>query len=148
MKIGKFVGLCCLGAFLACLAGWSVASAAEMPKVDVSSKLQEMPLLTGEMWQKMSPDSKIAFLWGIGHVVTIEENVIKKHPEQKRRGFVAKLAEGLGGQSMDSIIQILDGYYQEYPSDLELPVMRVLWAEVVLPRLKADTGGTPASGEK
>ncbi|MBI2369062.1 MAG: hypothetical protein HYV08_02265 [Deltaproteobacteria bacterium] len=34
-------------------------------------------LLTGELWQTMSPDAKIAFVWGIGNLVEFERAQIR-----------------------------------------------------------------------
>jgi len=31
--------------------------------------LQEMPLLRGVTWQKMTQDEKTAFVWGMGHII-------------------------------------------------------------------------------
>lgn len=127
----------------ALLAGAPPARADTYPQVDVSKGLNEMPVLTGDIWQTMTPDAKVAFVWGVGHVVTIEQHVELKHPELKRAGFVAKLVEGLRGVPMDSIIKSVDAYYQDNPQDLDLPVMRVIWSQVVRPKLKSGVADLP-----
>jgi len=129
---------------IASLTGVGVALAAgEKTPSDLSKELQEMPVLTGKQWQTLRPDTKIAFIWGIGHVVTIEENVMQRHPELKRQGFTAKLAEGLRGVPMDAIIQDIDAFYQKNPEDLDLPVMRVIWSQLVRPKLKTGIADQP-----
>ena len=145
MKIHKKVSrFCCLLSFLAIFAGVGFAFAAdEKTPTDLSKELKEMPVLTGEEWQTLQPDTKIAFIWGIGHVVTIEENVIQRHPELRRQGFTAKLAEGLRGVPMNTIIQDIDAYYQKNPGDLDLPVMRVIWSQLVKPKLKTGIADRP-----
>ena len=120
----------------------------EQTPTDLSKELKEMPVLTGEQWQTLQPDTKIAFIWGIGHVVTIEENVITRHPELRRQGFVAKLAEGLRGVPMNTIIQTIDGFYQKNPDDLDLPVMRIIWAKIVKPKLKSGVGDSPLTKQE
>ena len=136
--------LCCLLSLLLGLAGASVAFAAEeKTPADLSKDLKEMPVLTGDEWQTLRPDTKIAFIWGIGHVVTIEEHVIQRHPELKREGFTAKLAEGLRGVPMETIIQDIDSYYRKNPDDLDLPVMRVIWSQLVKPKLKTGIADQP-----
>ncbi|HBA88342.1 MAG TPA: hypothetical protein DCZ75_10250 [Geobacter sp.] len=144
MKMTNITRICCI---LILLAGWVVVGKAvaadEAAVVDTQKVLQEMPVLTGETWQTMQPDSKIAFIWGVGHVVTIEEHVIQRHPELLRKDFVAKLGDGLRGVPMSSIIEQVDGYYRQNPDDLDLPVMRVIWSEVVRPRLKAGIADQP-----
>ena len=121
------------------------AAVEEKTPADLSKELKEMPVLTGEVWQTLQPDTKVAFIWGVGHVVTIEENVIQRHPELKRQGFTGKLAEGLRGVPMNTIIQVIDNYYRNNPDDLDLPVMRVVWAELVRPKLKSGIGDRPLS---
>lgn len=153
MKIQRKAGtlFCCLMAFLAVLVSTGFAFAAdEKTPTDLSRELKEMPVLTGDEWQTLRPDTKIAFIWGIGHVVTIEEHVIQRHPELAHQGFPAKLAEGLRGVPMNTIIQTIDSYYQKNPDDLDLPVMRVIWSQLVKPKLKtgiADRPFTDQSGQ-
>jgi len=145
MKIRReIIRFCLVVSLFAGLVGATAAYCAdEKTPGDLTKELKEMPVLTGHEWQTLQPDTKIAFIWGIGHVVTIEENVIQRHPELRRQGFVAKLAEGLRGVPMSTIIQDIDGYYQKYPDDLDLPVMRVIWSELVRPKLKTGIADRP-----
>ncbi|QXE90475.1 hypothetical protein [Geomonas subterranea] len=137
----------CVLSLVATLSDMTPALAADdNPTGDLTKELKEMPVLTGETWQTLQPDAKITFIWGIGHVVTIEENVIQRHPELKRQGFAAKLAEGLRGVPMEAIIQDIDGYYRNYPDDLDLPVMRVIWTQIVKPKLKVGIADRPFAG--
>ncbi len=54
---------------------------------------KEMPVLKGDQWVAMDENSKVAFIWGAGHVVTIEEVIMERYPDQKRDTFVAKVVE-------------------------------------------------------
>lgn len=144
MKIRKVTRFCSMLALLAGLAGAGTVDAAqEIGSLDTDQELKEMPVLTGEMWQTLQSDAKVAFIWGVGHVVTIEEHVMQRHPELQRVGFEAKLAEGLRGVPMNSIIKEVDTYYQKYPEDLDLPVLRVIWSRIVKPKLKTGIGDRP-----
>ena len=149
MKIRREVTrFCFVVALFAILVGVGFAFAAdEKTPSDLSKELKEMPVLTGEQWVTLQPDTKIAFIWGIGHVVTIEENVIQRHPELKKQGFVAKLAEGLRGVPMKAIIKDIDDYYQKYPDDRDLPVMRVIWSQIVRPKLKTGIADRPLANQ-
>ncbi|HKQ33082.1 MAG TPA: hypothetical protein VJV40_07750, partial [Thermodesulfobacteriota bacterium] len=40
---------------------------------------KEMPVLKGDQWMTMDENAKIAFIWGAGHVVTIEEVIMEKY---------------------------------------------------------------------
>src|SRR6185369_10298016 len=114
MKMQRVIRLICLLSLFAGLAVAGHTLAAETPAaLDTSRALDEMPVLTGEQWQTMQQEAKMAFILGIGHVVTIENHVVRKHPELKRQDFVAKLDEGLRGMPMNSIIEQVDSYYRQ-----------------------------------
>lgn len=124
------------------LTGWQTpVRAQQLP--DAGKGIDEMPVLTGDVWRTMSHDAKIAFIWGIGHVVTVEENVMQRHPELRKVGFVAKLSEGLRGVPMDAIARRIDDYYQRDLSRLDQPVMRVIWGQIVRPKLKTGVVDQP-----
>ena len=148
MEIGTMTRICCLAALLAGLIGGGSAWAADdLKTLEAGTELKEMPVLTGEQWQRLQPETKLAFIWGVGHVVTIEEHVMARHPELQRKGFVSKLAEGLKGIPMKTIVQELDGYYRSNPDDLDLPVMRVIWAQLVKPKLTSGVADSPIDRE-
>lgn len=144
MKISTLITFSCMLALVVALTSGSIAYAADQPATLESSKeLEEMPVLIGSQWQTLQPDTKIAFIWGVGHVVTIEEHVVKRHPELQRQDFVAKLATGLRGIPMNTIIKQVDDYYRANPDNLDLPVMRVIWRQIVKPKLKTGIADTP-----
>jgi hypothetical protein len=144
MKRCNLRNLCCIVTLLAGLAGGGLAFAAQdTPQLDASKKLEEMPVMTGQEWQLLHPDAKLAFVWGIGHVVTVEEHVVKRHPELQRNDFVAKLGEGLKGIPMRDIVQRVNDFYKANPDDINLPVMRVIWGEIVKPRLSSGIADKP-----
>ncbi|UFS69221.1 hypothetical protein LPW11_15105 [Geomonas sp. RF6] len=144
-KIGRYVLMLAL---CASLTGFTTTvSADENADGMVRDRAMEMPVLTGQLWQKMSSDSKTAFIWGIGHVVTVEKHVVQKHPELKRSDFTEKLSEGLTGVPMDSIVQGIDNYYRNHPQNLDTPVMKVIWREMVKPKLKQGIADQPVNPE-
>lgn len=148
MEINRFKRFCCVLVVIAGLGLVDYALSAEQPaSPESATELQEMPVLDGESWHSMSPDAKIAFIWGVGHVVTVEEAVVQRHPELKRQDFVAKLGDGLRGVPMSSIIDRIDSYYRQNPGDLDLPVMRVIWSQIVKPRLKSGIADLPVERE-
>ncbi len=116
-------------------------AAEEKLQTETDANLKQMPVLTGEVWQKMSHDEKISFVWGMGHILSIERNVIARHPEVKTAGFSGKMAEGLAGISMNDIVRDIDTYYRENPDDTEAPVIEVIWDEIAQPRIKPDVVG-------
>lgn len=99
---------------------------------------REMPLLRGDMWIKMDPDSKVAFVWGAGHVVTIEEVIMQKYPELKRDSFVMKVIEARtdNPMKMNDVVAVVDKFYLENPDKLDTPVMGVIWDQLIKPKIK------------
>ena len=80
------------------LAAWSVVGSAE----------RSPELLTGELWQTMSPDAKVAFVWSI---------------------------QGLSGKPINDVIHQVDRYYQTHPDELNRPVVDAVFHAVALPAL-------------
>jgi hypothetical protein len=144
MKRSRIARLSSLLAVVATLAvgGICYADQAQPPAAEQDLK-ETMPVLRGEQWQKLEQDAKIAFVWGIGHVVTVEEHVVQRHPELKREDFVAKLAEGLRGVPMKTIVDTVDNFYRSNPGALDVPVMRVIWRQLVKPKLSSGVAGRP-----
>jgi hypothetical protein len=134
---------CVLG-LLAGLVAWNGnATAAGSRPGDGGQKPTEMPVLTGTVWRTMTADEKVAFVWGIGHVVTIERQAAQRCPGLTQPNFAAKLAEGLAGMSMNEIVQRIDRYYADHADDVETPAMEVIWVEMVQPKLKTGIADLP-----
>jgi len=106
---------------------------------------REMPLLRGDMWIKMDPDSKVAFIWGAGHIVTIEEVIMQKHPELHRDSFIMKVVEAStkSPMKMNDVVALIDKFYLENPDKLDTPVMRVIWDTLIKPNIKTGIAGNP-----
>jgi hypothetical protein len=112
-----------------------------MEKVEKKIEKMGMQLLTGETWQKAPPDDKISFVWGICHVVTIEQALMKEYPSLKVENFSAKASEGLVGLKINDIVRGVDEYYVENPSQLATPVVLVIWDRLIKPKLKTGIAG-------
>lgn len=102
-----------------------------------------MPMLKGDIWQKMTHDSKVAFVWGLGHVVTIESALMDEYPELKRESFVAKTVEGMGNMPMNDVVEKIDGYYKANPGDIDIPVTSVIWKIIIKPNINTGIAGYP-----
>jgi hypothetical protein len=100
-------------------------------------------LLDGDVWQKMDQNSKVAFIWGAGHVVAIEKELAARYPELKVENFSAKVAEGIAGVPMNDIVAEVDAFYKANPDKLNVVVMRVIWDSLIKPNLKTGIAGRP-----
>lgn len=136
----KRMGSIC-GMLFLCLGLWGLPfQGAHADKLEDHIK---MPLLKGTEWQRMTPDSKVAFIWGAGHVVTIEHSLMNQISDLKRDSFVMKVVEALAGVPMNTIVAKVDEYYKAHPDQLEVPVMRVIWDTMIKPNIKTGIAGRP-----
>ncbi len=111
---------------------------------------QYMPLCQGTHWQRATSDAKVAFIWGVAHVVLIENILMEELPELKRENFSAKVAEARRARlsagtamTMNEVVQMIDQFYNDHPDQLETPVLKVLWVTGIKPNLKTGISGRP-----
>ena len=102
-----------------------------------------VPILTGDLWKEMTHDCKVAFIWGFGHVVSIEQNLMNKYPELQRDSFVAKVVEGMADTPMNEVVARVDQYYRENPNKIKDPVTNVIWDTMIKPNIKTGIAGHP-----
>ena len=133
-----FILLCVFGSVVA---GIDTVASAEETVAEAVEK--EMPVLKGDQWVTMDENSKVAFVWGAGHVVTIEEVIMEKYPEQQRDTFVTKIVEAASNSpmTMSQVVAMVDKFYQENPDKTDTPVMMVIWDTMVKPNIKTGIAG-------
>ena len=119
-----------VGLLVIALAGWRILESAEPAP----------QLLTGQLWQTMSPDAKVAFVWGIGSLVEYERAQAGASP-MGTKSFIPFLIKGLKGKPIDEVVRLVDTYYRTYPDQIQRPVLDVIFQAVVLPTLTVDTEG-------
>lgn len=147
--IGIYLVVALFAGFTAC--SFDVLAAEKSPEQKADRKAMEkglqeslgVPVLTGDLWQKMTHDSKVAFIWGFGHVVTIENNLMDKYPELKRDSFVAKVVEGMADIPMNDVVARVDQYYSANPDKIKEPVTNVIWDTMIKPNIKTGIAGHP-----
>jgi hypothetical protein len=133
--------------FIACLP-LGVFAAEPPGEKAVNKELEKdvgMPILDGDLWVKMAPDSKVAFVWGVWHVASIEHYLMGKYPDLKRDNFSAKVIEGSGKapMTMNEVVALIDKYYQAHPDQIEKPVIAVIWSQIVKPNIATGIDGRP-----
>ncbi len=144
-KLPKVLSICLLLNVMV----FSFVNKSYAEKVKVMEQVeQEMPVLKGDTWIKMSNDEKISFIWGAGHIVSIEEVLARDNPELKKsNAFVNKIMEAHNNapMTMSELAQHVDDYYQQNPDKLDKPVIEIIWYETVVPRLSTNNdSNTPA----
>ncbi len=136
--------LCASLFFTAVTVGATVVSAAEDTASAPVVSLKEMPLLRGDTWLKMTQDEKVAFVWGMGHIITMEREHAELYPDLKKESFAAKMAEGLAGVPMNEVVGVVDKFYKDNPASAAEPVIKVVWNNLVKPKLVGATTSPPA----
>ena len=126
-----------VGVVLICMFffGWNSALG-EQPKI-------EAPLMTGKVWTQMSQHQKTAYIWGVGDVVDLEQEIMEIYPELKRESFVTKAVEGVGDVTMNDIVATVDKFYAANPDKVNLSVIRVVWDTMIKPNIKTGIAGKP-----
>jgi hypothetical protein len=76
-------------------------------------------------------------------VIAIENALMSRFPDLLRDNFSYKAGEGLLGKTPDSIIERVDGFYQQHGDKLSEPVMFVIWDTAIRPKLKTGIAGRP-----
>ena len=125
--------------------------AEETPATGAPLDAQEYPLLSqsevavlkGDLWTTASRDSKVAFVWGVCSMIEVERIAMERIPELKVRNVSAVAAEGLKSVPMNDIVRAVDEYYKANPANLDVPVLRIIWDTMVVPRVTSGVAGRP-----
>ena len=153
MKTGNVLKVCiALAVTFWLMAGWSgnVLAAGSPGETAVSKEMEKdigMPILDGDLWQKMTQDDKIAFIWGCWHVVSIERYLMDKYPQLKTENFSAKVIEASRKsktpKTANDLVAMIDAYYQANSDEIEKPVIAVLWDIRIKPNIETGIAGRP-----
>jgi hypothetical protein len=114
----------------------------------ISKELEKdigLPILDGNLWGTMTQDSKVAFIWGIWHVVSTEHYLMSKYPDLKKDNFCGKVIEATSSAPvmMNQVVAHVDKYYQVNPDQSEKPVLAVIWSTMIKPNIKTGINGRP-----
>lgn len=143
---GLALTLACTATAFASGAGAEQSPAPSAIRDAVNQRLDDrtsMPLLKGEVWQQMSDDQKIAFLWGSAHVIAVERELADRYPELNQPDFSRKVAEGMPKMGLYEIAAKVDQFYRSNPDQRDTPVLAVIWQTLVKPNLTSGIAGQP-----
>ncbi len=99
----------------------------------------DLVIVTGEHWTTASRDEKVAYLFGIGNMLEVEQAMQGKNPAKNIRNnsIVPVLIEGLSGLSTNKVREMLDQWYKKRPGQLKRSVIEVLYTEFALPNIRS-----------
>lgn len=138
----KFFGCLAILAMLAC----PILSNAEGPGGNPSGNPVDQ--FTGKYWLDSTVDNQKAYLFGIDSAISVEAFIQNLQVSKKAKAgkkpvytlspFEKGWMEAFKGVSRDQIVEEVTKWYKDHPQDLDTPVLRVIWYELVVPRLKQD----------
>ncbi len=104
--------------------------------------------LTGKVWMESSHEVKMALIYGVECAVAMEYLTAKHREEadgekashdeivKSLTAFPENWILAFSGVERASIVDTLDKWYTDNPTELDRPVFNVLWYEVMEPTLK------------
>lgn len=98
----------------------------------------KLPLVTGKHWTKATQGEKVSYLLGMGTIIELEKEYQGEKP--LKDSLNSKLVQGLSDHTFKEIKDHVDAYYKEHPEKLDVPVVEVIWYELVAPDLKEASG--------
>jgi hypothetical protein len=91
----------------------------------------EPQILTGELWQGMSRDAKVAFVLGVGNLAEFERAQGDGETEGQ---VIPHLRRGLAGKPINEVIRQVDAHYEANPGELKRPVVEAVLRAVAPPK--------------
>jgi hypothetical protein len=96
--------------------------------------LHAFRLADGNDWNTSSENERKAYLVGISNMISVGNAYdIKKIPGEDRT-FMRQAYLGLGRTTIPEAIQHIDAWYRSNPERLDVPVLSVLWIDIVKPK--------------
>lgn len=99
----------------------------------------DLVIVTGIHWTTASRDEKVAYLFGIGNMLEVEQAMQGKNPSShiRNNSIVPVMIKGLSGQSTTELRKMLDQWYENKPDQLKRSVIEVLYHEFALPNTRS-----------
>lgn len=118
----------------ACMSILLLATAAWGGKED-----PDLVLVTGEHWIASSREQKVAYLFGLGNMLEVEQAMQGKRRSKQvsSNSIVPVLIDGLSDLSTSQLREKIDQWYEKKPQQLQRPVIEVLYIEFALPKVKS-----------
>ena len=112
-----------------------------------ASVLASQKVLTGDIWTTMNHDQKVAYIWGAGDVVDVEQELWNIYPELKVENLSFKCVEARQAveapYTVNDVIAGVDNWYDANPDKLDTAVLQVIWDVTIKPYLTTGIAGRP-----
>ena len=92
-------------------------------------------IVDGNHWLDSTPDTRKAFLIGAGNMAALEMAYAKKKgTPQPPAATMTK--DALQGMTLDQLSSHITRWYEAHPDRRDMPVMGVIWTDLVKPTAK------------
>jgi hypothetical protein len=97
--------------------------------------LNAFRLADGNDWNSSTESERNAYLVGISNMISVGNAYdIKKLPGEDKT-FMRQAYQGLSDTTIPEAIQRVDAWYRANPARLDVPILSVLWIDIVKPKL-------------
>jgi hypothetical protein len=97
--------------------------------------VQAAQLADGNDWKSSSQSERAAYLVGISNMISVGNAYDQRKVPGEEATFMRQAARGLSGTTIPEAVRRIDAWYAANPSRLDVPVLSVLWVDIVRPRL-------------
>ena len=102
--------------------------ASSLAALPASAQSATHQLVTGNDWQKSSLLERRAYLIGVSNAISVGASYDARLRESDT--FALHAQKGLSGSQIDAAVSALDAWYRANPTQLDKPVLSVLWREI------------------
>jgi hypothetical protein len=99
---------------------------------------EDLELATGKDWVASQDVEKAAYLVGIGNLMNVEFafQMECRQPPEDDQTIIQAMHRALDDVSLNEVTRTLDTYFEKNPDKRSLPVLVVIWNELVKPKLE------------
>jgi hypothetical protein len=93
-------------------------------------------LADGADWQSSTPTERAVYLVGISNMISVGNAYDEKKVPGQEKTFMRQAARGFAGTTVAEAVRRVDAWYAANPDRMDVPVLSVLWLDIVKPRIK------------
>lgn len=92
-------------------------------------------LADGNDWKSSTETERAVYLVGISNMISVGNAYDQRKVPGQDKTFMRQAARGLSGTTVPEAMRRVDAWYAANPNQLDVPILSVLWIDVVKPRI-------------
>jgi hypothetical protein len=93
-------------------------------------------LADGNDWKNSSQPERAAYLIGISNMISVGNAYDQRKVPGEDKTFMRQAARGLAGTTVAEAVRRVNAWYAANPDRKNVPVLSVLWLDIVKPRIQ------------